>query len=59
MNIVKYSEQIHMARMHEVASASPPNERVLNILRYSFNNLFIIYPFISNGRISNDYSWHL
>ena len=29
-----------MARMHELASASPPYERVLNILRYTFNNLF-------------------
>ena len=33
-----------MARMHELASASPPYERVPNILRYTFNNLFIIYP---------------
>ena len=51
MNIVKYSERVHMA--------SPPYERVPNILRYSFNNLFIIYPLISNGGISNTYSWHL
>ena len=49
MNIVKYSERVHMARTHELASASPPYERVPNILRYSFNNLFIIYPLISNG----------
>ena len=40
MNIVKYSERVHMARTHELASASPPYERVPNILRYSFNNLF-------------------
>ena len=33
-----------MARMHELASASQPYERVPNILRYTFNNLFIIYP---------------
>ena len=34
-----------MARMHELAvSASPPYERVPNILRYTFNNLFTIYP---------------
>ena len=33
-----------MARMHELASASPPYERVPNILRYTFNNLFIIFP---------------
>ena len=44
MYIVKYSERVHMARMHEFASASPPYERVPNILRYTFNNLFIIYP---------------
>ena len=60
MYIVKYSEQVHMARMHELASASservhmgrmhelasasPPFERVPNILRYTFNNIFIIYP---------------
>ena len=31
-----------MARMHELAS--PPYERVPNILRYTLNNLFIIYP---------------
>ena len=48
-----------MARTHELASASPPYERVPIILRYSFNNLFIIYPLISNGGISNAYSWHL
>ena len=59
MNIVKYSERVHMARTHELASASPPYERVSNILRYLFNNLFIIYPLISNEGISNAYSWHL
>ena len=48
-----------MARTHELASASPPYERVPNILRYSFNKLFIIYPLISNKGISNAYSWHL
>ena len=31
-----------MARMHELASASAPYERVPNILRYTVNNLFII-----------------
>ena len=41
-----------MARMHELASASPPYERVPNILRYTFNNLFIIYPL--NGYLTND-----
>ena len=34
--------------MHELASASPPSERVLNILRYTVNNLFIIYLCNSN-----------
>ena len=48
-----------MARTRELASASTPYGRVPNILRYSFNNLFIIYPLISNGGISNAYSWHL
>ena len=37
--IVKYSERVLIARMHELASASPPYERVPNILRYTFNNL--------------------
>ena len=36
-----------MARMHELASASPPYVRFRNILQYTFNNLFIIY--LSNG----------
>ena len=27
MNIVKYSERVHMARTHELASATPPYER--------------------------------
>ena len=30
-----------MARMHELASASLPYERVPNILRYTVNNLFM------------------
>ena len=30
-------------RTHELASASPPYERVPNISQYKFNNLFIIY----------------
>ena len=47
-----------MARTHELASASPLYERVQNILRYSFNNLFIIYPLISNGVISTAYPWY-
>ena len=41
-----------MAKMHELASASPPYERVPNILRYTFNNLFIIYPL--NGYFTID-----
>ena len=32
-----------MARTHELASASPPYERVPSISQYSENNLFIIY----------------
>ena len=59
MNIVKYSERVHMGRTHELASASPPYERVPNISRYSFNDLFIIYPLISNGGVANAYSWNL
>ena len=42
-----------MARMHELASASPPYERVPNILRYTFNNHFIIYPLNSYFAIDN------
>ena len=42
-----------MARMHELASASPTYERVPNILRYTFNNLFIIYPLNSYFTINN------
>ena len=42
-----------MASIHELASASPPYERVPNILRYTFNNLFIINPFI-NGYFTID-----
>ena len=41
MNIVKYSERVHMARTHELASASPPYELVPNILRYSLNNFLL------------------
>ena len=52
MYIVKYSERVHMARMHELASASPPYEGASNILRYTFNNLFIIYP--KNGHFMID-----
>ena len=52
MYIVKYSERVQLARMHELASASPPYERVPNILRYTFNNLFIIYPL--NGYFTID-----
>ena len=53
MYIVKYSEQVHMARMHELASASPQYERVPNILRYTFNNLFIIYPLYGHFTIDS------
>ena len=36
-----------MARMHELASASPPDERVPNILRYTVNNLLRIESYFS------------
>ena len=64
-SIVKYSEQVHMARMHELVSASPPYERVPNILLYTFNNLFsspellgskgelIVYPWSGVHRTSS------
>ena len=42
-----------MARMHELASASPPYERVPNILQYTFNNFFIIIPLTSYFTIDN------
>ena len=42
-----------MARMHKLASASPPYERVPNILRYTFKNLFILYPLNSYFTIDN------
>ena len=32
MYIVKYSDLVHMARMHQLASASPPYKRVPHIL---------------------------
>ena len=41
-----------MARNNALASAAPPYERVLNILRYTFNNLFITYPL--NGYFTID-----
>ena len=46
MNVENYSERVHIARTHELASESQPYERVPNCLRFSFNNLFItcIYP---------------
>ena len=61
MNVENYSERVHMARTHELASESHPNERVPNILRFLFNNLLIacIYPKERNGRFVNAYSWHL
>ena len=59
MYIVKYSELVHMARMHELASASPPYERVPNILRYTFNNFFIIYPLASYFTIYNPFIYRI
>ena len=61
MNVENYSERVHIARTHELASESQPYERVPNCLRFSFSNLFItcIYPKVRNGRFVNAYSWHL
>ena len=42
MYIVKYSELVHMAEMHSQARASSPYELVPNILRYTFNNLYLL-----------------
>ena len=46
MNVENYSERVHIARTHELASESQPYERVPNCLRFTFSNLFItcIYP---------------
>ena len=43
MYIVKYSELVHMAEMHLQARASSQYELVPNILRYTFNNLYIFH----------------
>ena len=55
MNVKNYSGRVHMAWTHELASESQPYERVPNILRFSFNNLFItcIDPKVRNGRFVN------
>ena len=45
MYCVKYSARVHIAkdaRACELASASPPYERVPNISQYTLNNLFIM-----------------
>ena len=42
MYIVKYSELVHMVEMHSQARASSSYELVPNILRYTFNNLYIL-----------------
>ena len=47
MYIVKYSELVHMAEMHSQARASSPYELVPNILRYTFNNLYL-FPLLYN-----------
>ena len=52
MFIINYSERDHMARMHELSSASLPYERVPKLLRYTFNHLFIICPL--NGYFTID-----
>ena len=43
MYVVKYSELVHMAKMHSQARASSPYELVPNILRYTFSNLYILH----------------
>ena len=43
MYIIIYSELVHIAEMHSQARASSPYELVPNILRYTFNNLYILY----------------
>ena len=43
MYIIKYSEHVHMAEMTSQARASSPYELVPNILRYTFNNLYILH----------------
>ena len=40
---IEYSELVHMAEMHSQARASSPYELFPNILRYTFNNLYILY----------------
>ena len=37
MYIINYSDLVHMARMHDLASAFSPYERVPNSLRYTLN----------------------
>ena len=40
---LKYLELVHMAEVHSQAHASSPYELVPNILRYTFNNLYILH----------------
>ena len=42
MYIVKYLELVHMVEMHSQARAFSPYELVPNILRYTFNNLYML-----------------
>ena len=46
MYIVKYSELVHNAEMHSQACASLPYELVPNILRYTFNNLYVLHTIL-------------
>ena len=43
MYTVKIGHKFIWGRMHELASVSPPYERVPNMSQYTFNNFFIIY----------------
>ena len=63
MNVENYSERVHIARTHELASEAQLYERAPNFLRFSVNNLFItcIYMYLNarNGRFVNANSWRL
>ena len=53
MCIVKYSELVHMTELHSQARAFSPYERVPNILRYTFNNLYLQIVKIQREHMDN------
>ena len=58
MYIVKYLELVHMAEMHSQALASSAYELVPNILRYTFNNLYIfIFIFYTSALCVGTRGW--